>query len=132
MHRRPCRWGSRRVPHERLEQPDVEHVVETGALWKLKAIGDRADTLADLERARVARVELTLWPRVDPVGWPVEKAKPRPIVHCKLQLPMVVVVVSLGVFLCLEKAFMDLHQEVIAVAQEGIRCFCPSHLSGVR
>ena len=59
----------------------------------------------------------------------MKDAEPHPIAHCKLQGAMVAVVVSLGIFLGLEKAFAHLSQEGVTILEKcvdsvGARCTC--------
>ena len=51
-------WSHRTVSFERLEQPNMEDVMETGALWQTKAIRHRANVLQHLEGAGIAWAEL--------------------------------------------------------------------------
>ena len=50
----------------------------------------------------------------------MKDAEPHPIAHCKLQGPMVAVVVALGIFLGLEEAFAHLSQEGVAILEKHI------------
>jgi hypothetical protein len=71
----------------------------------------------DLERNSVAKAELALGMRIQRACRAVEKTQPDPIAHGKLQDAMVGIVVALGDLLCLEEAFPDLCQELIALAE---------------
>ena len=59
----------------------------------------------------------------------MKNAEPHPIPHRKLQGAMVAVVVALGIFLGLEKAFAHLIQEGVTILEKridgvGARCTC--------
>ena len=104
-----------RSPPERLEDANMKDVVDACSFWQQQTVRDVAKALGHLERAGEPRAELALWPRQQRLHRSMKDAEPHPIAHCKLQGAMVAVVVSLGIFLSLEKAFTHLSLELVRV-----------------
>jgi len=110
---------------EGLEQSHMVHVVEAPALHLPNAF-------QDLERTCIAGVQLALGPVLEGVSRPVEKTKPDPMTHRKLQHAVVTVVVVLGELASLEEALADVGHEGITVAKHGVGRLSLSSSSGVR
>jgi len=75
---------------------------------KVEAVGHRANALDDLERPGVAWTQLALRWRGESLGGSVQQAQQHPCPHVKLHLAMVLIVVTIGVLLGLEKMFANL------------------------
>ena len=82
---------------ERLEDADVEDVVNAGAVRKLKAVGDVADAFQHLERPGIARAQLPTRPGSQGLSGAVEEPQPDPRADVELQGSMMCIVVALGV-----------------------------------
>jgi len=68
LHRRKG-WRRRRwIPLVRLEEADMEDVVQAGALRKLESVGHRPDALRHLEGTGEARPKLALGARLQGLG----------------------------------------------------------------
>ena len=53
-------WSSRRFTLVTLQKADMEHVMNTGSIWELKAVGNLANTLQNAERACIPWSKLPL------------------------------------------------------------------------
>jgi hypothetical protein len=62
----------------------MEHVMEMGALWKLKTIGHLSHTFQHMEGPNIAQAELAPGLSSEREGGAVEKTKPHPITHHEL------------------------------------------------
>ena len=82
---------------ERLEDADVEDVVNAGAVRKLKAVGDVADAFQHLERPGIAWAQLPTRPGSQGLSGAVEEPQPDPRANVERQGSMMCVVVALGV-----------------------------------
>lgn len=100
--KRRQRWrSSRRCALERLEDADVEDVVDAGTLRKVEPVRDVADAFCDLERASIPRAKLAPWSWQQGLRRLVENAQEHPITHRELQLAVVAVIVTSRVLLSL-------------------------------
>ena len=107
--RRYSRWRHWRFPAKRLEQPDVEHIMEANARRKLKTVGHLPNARQHLEWPGIVRTQLPLGPGHQRVCRTVKDTEPHPIAHHELQVPMGVIVVALGELLGLKKTLANLH-----------------------
>jgi len=80
----------------RLQETNVEDVVDAGVLRQLEAVRDTANAFQHLERTSIARTQLALSPRVEGLCGAVEEAQPHPIAHLELHIAVAGVVVLLG------------------------------------
>ena len=107
----------------------MKDVVDARSFWQQQPVSDVANALGHLEQAGEPRAELAPRPRQQRLHRSMKDAEPHPIAHCKLQGAMVAIVVALGIFLGLEKAFAHLSQEGITILEKrvdgvGVRCTC--------
>jgi hypothetical protein len=58
----------------RLQQADVEDIMDAGAIWQLQAVGYRPNPFLDTERAGVARSQLPLCARMEGLKGAVQQA----------------------------------------------------------
>ena len=94
--RRETGRGRWRVAAVRLQETNVEDVVDAGVLRQLEAVRDTANAFQHLERTSIARTQLALSPRVEGLCGAVEEAQPHPIAHLELHITVAGVVVLLG------------------------------------
>jgi len=133
LHRRKGRRRRRRwIPLVRLEEADMEDVVQAGALRKLELVGHRPDALPHLEGPGAARPKLALGAWLQGLGGAMEKTQPHPIPNRELQLTMGGVIVLLGDLLRLEESLADLSQHLITITEEVVDGVDPSQHCPVR
>jgi hypothetical protein len=93
----------------------MEHIMKTGAGWKIKADNHWVDELGDAVRHIVARLQL-------PLGWSLQRGcravaetQPNPIAHDVGDGMMALVVVPLGDCLGLLQAVAHISQQLVVV-----------------
>lgn len=103
-----------------LEHTNVERVVDPRVVWQLEAVSHGTHVFQDSKRTRVARTELGALARHQGLGWPMQQPKPYPITNCDVKIPMVGIVESLGILLCLKESVTNIDDEGIAILQQFI------------
>jgi hypothetical protein len=97
--RQCCWWRS----SERLEDSNMEDVMNSCAIRKLKPIGHRSNALKHLIRTCIAWTEFAASSRNQRLSRPMKQTKKHPITHSELQGTMVTVIVTLSISLSLKK-----------------------------
>lgn len=120
VQRRQCRGCCQRSPPERLQNPDVEHIMNACPFWHRQAVGNVADPLSDLERSGETWTQLAPLAQKQRLDRSKKNAQPHQVTHRKLKLAMVTVIVALRILLCLEKTFTDVREERIPVLEQRI------------
>lgn len=106
---------SSKGPLERLEQSDVEQIMETCASREVEAVGHLPSSLQCLEGACIGRPKLALGSGLQLAQQVMEMAKPHLIADFGLELAMVVIIVLFGVMLSLEMTPTNFLEESISV-----------------
>jgi hypothetical protein len=118
--RRQRRLGGRRCATKWLQHPDMKHIMYPSVVRKLQAVGDLANALDHLERARILGVELATTARDKGLRVTVKQTQQHPVSDGELQSAMVSVVEAASILLRLKEPAAHFLQEFIAVAQEGV------------
>lgn len=105
---------------ERLQNANMEDVMDAGVLLELKAISHSSYAFDDLEWPGVERRELAAAPKNKGLGGAMEKSKPHPITCVVLDVAVMVVVVAASIFFGLENTGTDLREEHVMVLEQGI------------
>jgi hypothetical protein len=105
------RWQSRcchrRGTVEWLKHPDMEYVVDVGAIVYVQAVGDRSYRLNDLKWPNKAWTELATEPRHQGLRRSVKNPQQHLVVDDKLQRAVTGVVVLFGILLGLQQVVTD-------------------------
>lgn len=91
----------------------MEHIMNLGTRRKVQPIGNLANALKNLKRPCILGPQLSLWTINQGQGLAVKKTQPHPVPNSKLQLPVMVIVVALGVFMCLQQAILNFNEEYV-------------------
>jgi len=99
------RWkmwcACRRCSAERLQDADVEHVMDASPSRELELVRYCANAFQDLVWPGVSWTQLPAAAWQECLCWPVKNAKPYPVAHLELQVSVVSIIVVASVLLSL-------------------------------